>query len=143
MTDLTNYLFDELDRALVGPVRSLLGDDLGDLLEQRLTTRARMLAGQLTADDNRVAAETVIDLMAALFPLSDPPHGWWRSPLGRVCAASFGHDDAEAVSRSVAQAMLGISRQRLQALLDEGKLDRHPDGGVVRASVMQRLAGRS
>jgi hypothetical protein len=50
-------------------------------------------------------------------------------------------DDAEAVSASVAVAMLGAPVGASDTLHSEGKLDRHPDGGVVRASVMQRLAG--
>jgi hypothetical protein len=52
---------------------------------------------------------------------------------------SGGTEDAEAVSASVAAAMLMVTRSRVYALLNEGKLDRHPDGGVVRTSVMQRI----
>lgn len=75
--------------------------------------------------------------------LPDPEPQWWRSPLGRAVAASIGTDDAQAVGASVAAAMLGISPSRVHALAEGGKLDRHPDGGIVRASVMRRLVAQS
>lgn len=132
---------DELDRALVGPVRSLLGFDLADLLTERVEARAPMLAAQLAQDDDdRLAAETVIDLLPAIWGQADPDPDWWRTPLGRLCARSLGRADAEAVTHSVAAAMLGVHRGTVSQLVHRRTLDRHPDGGITRASVLMRLS---
>lgn len=142
--DVERQIADELDRALAGPVSSLMGMDLGEMVRRRLGERARMLAGQLSQDtDDRLAAETVIDLMGCLWPHMSPEEcgqaDWWRTPLGRLCARSLGRDDAEAVTRHVAAAMLGVSPGTVAQLVARGSLDRHPDGGITRASVMARL----
>lgn len=112
-----------------------------------LASRQRVLAAQLVQDeDDRLAAQTVIDVMCALWPHGSPEivgrADWWRTPLGRVCARSLGRDDAEAVTHSVAAAMLGVPRGSIGPMISRGHLDRHPDGGVLRASVLQRLADR-
>jgi hypothetical protein len=150
--DVASQIADELHE-VAWPLAPLIGIDLANEIMTRVPVVARRLADQLLddrevdgtgleVDADSVAAETTIDLMCALWPRgSQPPPEWWRTPVGRAIARSAGMDDAEAVSASVAAAMLGVSRGRVYALLDEGKLDRHPDGGVVRASVMQRLAG--
>jgi hypothetical protein len=150
--DVARQIAEELHE-VAWPLAPLIGIDLANEIMTRVPTVAHRLADQLLDDRERggagvevhsdsVAAETTIDLMCALWPRgSQPPPEWWRTPVGRAIARSAGMDDAEAVSASVAAAMLGVSRGRVYALLDEGKLDRHPDGGVVRASVMQRLAG--
>jgi hypothetical protein len=39
-------------------------------------------------------------------------------------------------------AMLGVSRGRVYQLIEAGKLDRHPDGGVLRSDILQRVAAR-
>lgn len=137
-------LADDLDGMLVGPVRCLLGLDLADMVEERIASRAPLLAGQLCQDqDDRLAAEAVIDVMGALWPHGSPEHvgeaGWWQSPLGRMCARSLGRTDSEAVTQHVAASMLGITRGSISVMLTRGTLDRHPDGGVLRASVLQRL----
>jgi hypothetical protein len=136
MTDVSRQLEDDLDRALTGPVGALLGLDLAEKIRERITARAPMLAAQLTQDaDDRLAGETVIDV----WPSGDPDPDWWRTPLGRVCARSLGNDDAEAVTHSVAAAMLGVTRGTVAQLVHRGTLDRHPDGGVTRASVLMRI----
>jgi hypothetical protein len=149
--DVARQIADELHQ-VAWPLGPLIGVDLADEIMTRVPLVARRLADQLLddrqhggagleVDADAIAAETTIDLMCALWPRgSEPPPEWWRTPLGRAIARSAGTEDAEAVSASVAAAMLGVSRGRVYALLNEGKLDRHPDGGVVRASVMQRLA---
>jgi hypothetical protein len=150
--DVARQIADELHE-VAWPLAPLIGVDLADEIMTRVPVVARRLADQLLddrevdgtgleVDADSIAAETTVDLMCALWPRdSQPPHEWWRTPLGRAIARSVGTEDAEAVSASVAAAMLGVSRGRVYALLSEGKLDRHPDGGVVRASVLQRLAG--
>lgn len=138
MMDLASQIRGELS-ARAAPLGALLGPELVMELDRLITERAPDLAAHLVADDDRLVAQTVIDLMCAL---DEPEPSWWRTPLGRVVAGSVGHESAEAVRASVAAAMLGISPGRVHQLAERGKLDRHPDGGVVRSSVMQRLAAR-
>lgn len=142
---VARQLADELDRAIANPAGSLLCLYLGELLHDRIGPRADLLADQLCQDgDDRLAAETVIDVMAALWPHADPEDvgeaDWWRTPLGRMCARSLGRGDSDAVTYSIAAAMLGVARGTVSTLVSRGSLDRHPDGGVTRASVLLRLA---
>lgn len=109
-----------------------------------LAATARLLVGQLAQDDDdRLAAETAQDVMTALWPHGSPEHiergDWWTTPLGRLCARALGRDDTDAVTQSVAAAMLGVTRGTIAQMVHRGTLDRHPDGGVLRASVLQRL----
>ncbi len=140
MTDLAAQLRDELSERAWNWA-GLLGLDWHEFTEQRIAGRVGMLAHQLTSAENedRLAAETAQDVMMALWPHEDPPPEWWSTPVGRAVAASYGLPGAEAVSASVAAAMLGVSRGRVYQLLDGGKLERHPDGGVTATSVAQRL----
>jgi len=138
-------LVDELDRVVCGPVRSLLGLDLDDLLQERIRSRAPMLAAQVCQDeDDELAAETVIDIMGCLWPNCSPEEAgeasWWRTPLGRMCARSLGHQDSDSVTRSVAAAMLGVHPGTIARYVADGRLERHPDGGITRASVLLRLS---
>ena len=122
---------------------ALLGVDAMQAMSHSVEQRAPIWAAQLVQDDDdRLAAQTVIDVMAVLWP-TEPPAEWWRTPLGRVCARSIGTDDAEAVTHAVAAAMLGVARGAVGVMVSRGNLDRHPDGGVVRASVLARLARNS
>lgn len=141
---LRSQVLDELDRAITVPVGALLGLDLADMTRQRIRDRASTITAALTSgsgDDN--CAGLVQDLMCLLWPVA-PEHcgqaGWWRSPLGQACARSLGHDAGESVSQSVAAVMLGVTRGTVAQLVHRGTLDRHPDGGVLRASVLRRLA---
>lgn len=141
LDDVTAQLTDELDRALAGPVGALLGLDLKELVRRRVKERAPMLAAQLCQeDDDRLAAETVLDVMLALWPQGDPEPSWWRTPLGRMVARSVAHESTDAVTHAVAAAMLGVQRGTVGTMVHRGYLDRHPDGGVTRASVLARLA---
>jgi hypothetical protein len=135
-----SQLADELDARLVGPVRSLLGVDLAEQLADRLTACAPMLAGQLTSGDDRLVAETVIDVMLALWGTDDPPRRWWRTPLGVRCAASLAGQRDGAFSRRAAADMLDVHVGTVDQLLSRGTLERHPDGGVTAGSVLARVA---
>lgn len=141
VSDLAHQIAEELDRGLVMPVYALLGHDLGEMLRQRVRESAPRLAAQLCGDTDHEIAGTAQDLVIALWPHEDPDPEWWRTPLGRRVAASYGIHDSEAVTISVASAMLGVHRSRVYQLIESGKLDHHPDGGVTRSSVMARLAG--
>jgi len=138
-TALRAQLAGELHLRLVLPTASLLGLDLADMVEARLEARAVILAAQLRSADDDERAETVIDVLTCLWPGDGPPDDWWRTELGRACAESLGTDDAEAVTYSVAAAMLAVTKGTVSTLVQRGSLDRHHDGGVTRASVFVRL----
>jgi hypothetical protein len=129
----------------LGGVARAVGDVLGvDLLldmEQRLEPACHRLAAELCSEDDHLAAEAVLTVMCARWPDgTEPPPEWWHTPVGRMVARSVGRDDSEAVTRSVAAAMLGRSPGTVAQLVHRGSLDRHPDGGITRASVLARLA---
>lgn len=87
MNELANQIAAELEFAIAGPVDWLLGIDLAEQISDRITSRGRLLAEQLAAKDDPHRAETVIDLMAAIWRGSSPPVEWWATPLGRAIAA--------------------------------------------------------
>lgn len=143
--DVAVQIRGELDRAIVGPVGCLLGLDLADVLAERIRSRAATIAAVVCQDvDDRPAADAVINLMNTLWPSCSPEEcgeaAWWRTPLGRMCARSLGRDDADSVTRSIAAAMLGVAPGTVARYVHDGRLLRHPDGGVTRASVLLRLA---
>lgn len=106
--------------------------------------RASHLAELLCSSDEDATAQAVVDVMNALWPHGDPEDvdqsDWWRTPLGLVCARSLGRTDAESITHAVAAAMLGVERGTVSTLVSRGTLDRHPLGGVDRASVLRRIA---
>jgi len=117
----------------------LLGEDLIDpgLLNDRLVSRARYYAAQITGPNIHTAAQTAIDLGNALsVDLQDPEE--WSTPLGRACALTFEHTE---VGATAAAKILGVSRARVYQLLDTGKLDRRGDG-ITRASIARRIAAQ-
>jgi hypothetical protein len=137
---LADHLAEVVIRRLVDPLEILLGHS-GDLRAEIAAT-SRAFAAVLLGDDDQAAAHTAIRLVAALYPSDtpfDPPPQWWRTPLGQVVLRRVGHPSAQAVSYSVAGAMLGMTRQGVHDLVTRGKLARHPDGGVTVDSVRARL----
>ncbi len=83
-----------------------------------------------------------VDVMHALWGPTDPEDvgrgQWWGTPLGRACARHLAHDAAEVLTQAQAAAMLGVPRGTVGSLVHRGQLDRHPDGGVLKSSVLQR-----
>lgn len=136
MTPLEQDIYGRLALAL-DHVEGLLGDDLVDtqLKWERIESRARQFAAQLTCDDPSEAAQTAIDL-AELVDLDDPTDA--ASPLGIACALTFEYG---FVSQSAAAQLLGVGRARVGQLLATGKLA--GDGGVPqmvsRSSIARRL----
>lgn len=134
----------QLLEELGDPARALgevLGTDLLLLITGRLETRAWVLADGLCSEDDRLAAEAVRTVMAVLWPHGRPEDtdpSWWRTPVGRMVARSVGHDSTDAVTRHVAAAILGVTPGTVAQLTHRGTLDRHPDGGLTRASVLAR-----
>ena len=140
--EVTAQLVDDLTAAgrRLGPV---LGLDVADLIADRAAERAPLLAAQLCTDgDDRLVAQTVEDLLAALWPTGEVDPAWWRTPVGARCAASLGLGDTGAVTHSVAAAMLGVTPGTISQLTHRGTLARHPDGGVDRGAVLRRVAAR-
>jgi hypothetical protein len=137
---LADHLGEVVTRRLVDPLEILLGG--GGDLRAAVVASSRAWAAELLGDDDQVAARTAIRIVAALYPGDmpfDPPPQWWRTPLGQVVLRRAGHPSAQAVSYSVAGAMLGMTRQGVHDLVTRGKLARHPDGGVTVESVRVRL----
>lgn len=132
MDPLTQDIADRLT-ARLDDVADLFGRDIADTYGERPGEVAPVYASLLTGGDARVAAQTAIDL-ACLINLDDPTDA--TSPLGIACALTSNGE----VSQATAAAVLGVSRQRVNVLLADGKLDRADTGGVTRASVARRLA---
>jgi hypothetical protein len=140
---LVDQLVRLVDIRLVDPLEILLDGD-ATVTDVRASVRAvadtwarRMLEG-----DEQAVIMTVVRLVSTLYPgdeTFEPPLDWWRSPVGQVVAERVGHPTAESVSYPVAAAMLGITRQGVHDLISRGKLLRHATGGVVPASIRDRL----
>lgn len=111
---------------LVGPLASLAGSDLHQVLTPRVEQAAPRLAGQL--DDEDEQTRTATDVMLALWGRDDPDDDWWRTPLGRRCARALAHDSTEAVTYERAARMLGLARGTVSTMVRRGALDRHPGG---------------
>jgi hypothetical protein len=133
-------LADEIDVIL-----SALGPLTGHLDLAASPARCARVCAELAQDDDpKLAAEACLTVICALWPTAAPEDcgqaEWWRSPLGLLCARSLGRDDLEVVTHSVAAEMLDVTRGTIGVLVHRGALERHPDGGVSRASVLARLA---
>lgn len=136
-----DQLADALAAELVDALSAVGWTDLADLARARIWATAKRLATQLSCEDERLAAQTVIDCAGHLWPL-DPEPEWWRTPVGRLVARSVGPEDA-AVTQAEAAAMLGVTRGTIAQLVSRGTLARHRDGGVDRAAVFARMAKRA
>lgn len=125
-----------------------------------LNLRHRSFFGGLTVTDDRlkrVAAQHVSTLvlgasvglsydkevlLLSLFP-ERHEGAFWASSVGRLLAwvGSAAEDDtaADPVPQAGAALALGVAKQRTSQMVTEGKLIRHPDGGVTRASLAARM----
>lgn len=139
MTPLEGQILEELNRSL-----HALGDVLGTDVVRPVRHRIEERVGEISAalgSEERLARDTAIALMRVMFPRdAEPPAPWWRTPLGRACATHTAGLYPDRIQANGAAAILGIGSSRVYQLLDSGKLTRHPDGGVTRASVMHRVA---
>ncbi|WP_016700393.1 hypothetical protein [Actinoalloteichus spitiensis] len=144
---LRNQLVALVDARCVDPLEILLEDaGTADALRHRVRERASAWARAMVTGDDAEATHAITRTIATLYPGDgpfDPPADWWRTPLGTITARRVGHPSAHALSYPVAGAMLGISRQGVHDLLNRGKLDRHPDGGVTASSVRDRLRAKA
>lgn len=117
------------------------GPDLRAQLERLVEANHPTIVGRLMVGNDREVANLVADLFTLAHGDSQPSPEWWQTPLGGVVARSLEHDDSDAISPLVAARMLGIAETTVHRWVRAGKLDRHPDGGVTRASVMARIGG--
>jgi len=140
--DATHQLTDEIS-TIGWNLAQLIGLDIDDTIVTRARARTPGLVAQQDTDDH-LAAETAADVMRLLWPTALPEESgrpdWWQTPLGRLCARALARDDSDAITYATAAAMLGVQRGTVSVWVQRGTLARHPDGGVVRASVMERLA---
>lgn len=123
--------------------------------------RCGQIVDDMSSDDEVVVAEACTSVLMLLWSRALPEDcghaDWWQSPLGRLLARWFGREDpygddevgrmaaemfghGRSVTQHVAAAMLGVTRGTVAQMVHRGTLDRHPDGGVLRSSVMARLA---
>lgn len=139
-TALYRQLAGEIEARFLAPLDALLdGAEPLVALRRRLDADAQMWAAQILGPDPALARSAASRVLAAVQPF-DPDPSWWRTPFGRAVVRLIGHPGRASVSRSVAGAMLGITRQGVQDLVNRGKLARHPDGGVSVASIRDRAA---
>jgi hypothetical protein len=140
---LVDQLIRVVEIRLLDPLEILLdGHDAVDALRAVVRVRAESWAHRMVSGDDREAVGTIMRVVSTLYPGDapfEPPIDWWQTPLGQIVVWRVGHPTAESVSYAVAGAMLGITRQGVHDLVTRGKLVRHPQGGVVPASVHARL----
>ena len=145
--ELAAQLIRLVDVRLVDPLEVLLdGHDALRPIRMAISGRAGIWAHRLLHGTDVEATGLIARFVASLYPSDrgfNPPADWWPTPLGRVVLWRVGHPGADAVSYATAGAMLGITRQGVHDLVQRGKLARHPDGGVLPASVRARFIATS
>jgi len=121
----------------VNELEQYLGGSQGSLRTQ-VYSRARELAELM--DEPHGAQTAARAVMAGLFGPGEVPRPFWRSEVGQAVARAIGYHQ-ERVPYVVAATILGVSRQRVYQLCEEGKLRRVPDNAVTPASVREALLG--
>ncbi len=122
----------------------ILGSSASELLADSLPAASRCLSDRLSSADQAVAAETARELCGVLWPPDgEPPAEWWHTPLGRACAAGLAIAETRSVAPHLAAVMLGINRARVYQLVNDGVLQRHPDGRLDRRAVLKRVASHT
>lgn len=148
---LENELRDQLvglvEARCLDPLEILFQDGEALLgLRDRLRTNATEWARTILGADDDAAVAAIVRVVATLYPGDapfSPPVAWWRTAMGQATARRVGHPTADRVSYPVAGAMLKITRQGVHDLVNRGKLERHPDGGVTPASIRDRLRAQA
>lgn len=144
-SEVAAQLTEELHRRVSRPVGELLTATAPQLapLHQAIDEQSPIVARGLLSDDTHLATVTAQRIMDVLWPTASPEDtgwaAWWRTPLGRACAATM-TDTPTAITHATAAAILGCPRGSIGTLVHRGTIARHPDGGVSRASVLARVA---
>ncbi len=130
-------LVDELG-AIATAMAALLGPDLVAVLTDRADQAATRLVAELA--DGPLGDEPAADILALLWPHSDPDLSWWRTPLGLLIAPHWAaHRDDTGWTQAEAAEVLGVTRGTVAQLLARGALARAEGGRVSVASVIARL----
>ena len=87
-------------------------------------------------------------LVAAMFGDEEPPESFWRAEAGRAVALAIGYP-RDSVPRPLVAVILGLSRQRIKELIDNGRLieavaedgKRYVSAQQVRAALRARVSG--
>lgn len=115
-----------------------LGAPQGGLRTQ-VYSRARELAEML--DDPHGAATAARATVAGMYGHGEVPNAFWRSEVGQAVAQAIGYH-RERVPYVTAAAILGVTRQRVYQLCEEGRLRRlEGEHYVTPASVREVLLG--
>lgn len=105
-------------------------------LKQQLHTAADMYASLLQEPGQ--AQQAAYNLVHALFgPDDDPTAEWWKTEAGQAVAWAIGYHRPRAY-RLVAQAILGVSRQRVHELIAQGVLVEE-GAGITAESLRARV----
>ena len=136
---LVAQIADELDRALTGPARSLLGYDVAEVVSARVGQAAVTLAAQLRDPDRQMAAQTAIEL-APVLPEDLSAEWWTTTPLGQAIAVTY--DLPQTVGATDAARILGVHRSRVYQMAAAGELSRSPAGFLL-ASILEAFHRRS
>ncbi len=115
-----------------------VGLDVHQLAQDRASDAAARLVAELRANDDGLSRQAAVTVLG-LHPDEDDP-AWWSTPLGLLVARHDG--SGPAVTQMWAAHVLGVTRGTISQMVARGNLDRHPDGGVLRSAVLQRLACR-
>lgn len=115
-----------------------IGLDVHALAQDRAPHAARRLAAELCSGDEGLSRQAAVTVLG-LHPDDNDP-AWWSTPLGLLLARHDG--DGPAVTQTWSARALGITKGSVSKMIARGTLERHPDGGVVRDSVLRRLADR-
>lgn len=141
MTPLQQFIQEAT--VLAESITSWLGPEVPMDLGRRIRAAAPFLVSQAVSDDDNLRAEAAQSILWAVHGAGEPDE-WWTTPLGEVCATSFGFDSMR-VTWSVAASMLHVHPGTIAQMMKRGNtlLERHPDGGIVRGSVMREIVRRA
>jgi hypothetical protein len=117
----------------------------GGFTDQGICAFAEALSG----DDPKLGLGAAVTVMLILRNHTDNPRPpeWWNTPVGRLVARWI-NPGPGSVTHDEAARMLGVTRGAVSQMVHRGVhgkggsggLERHPDGGVTRASVLARIA---
>lgn len=103
--------------------------------QHRVLSAARRLIDAM--EDEREASDAAYTLLRGMYGSDDPPREFWATAAGRAIARAIGFHRA-VVPYMTAAAILGVSRQRVYQLAEEGRLQRAPNGDGVTAYSLRR-----
>jgi hypothetical protein len=103
----------------------------------RVTAPLNMMLASPEPAARRQGATVVVAALADVAERSDPD--WWETDLGRYVAREIGSPHPY-VSRQVAAAVLGVTRQAIGQMVRRGDLDEEDGMGVITARSLRLAA---